>query len=257
MRVRSAIAAAAVLAVLAGSGSAAQRASPRAEAPVPFKVGETLTYDVTWSTFLVAGSAVTTVRDKAAAGGSTAYTVVAEGKPVALLARLYTLFYKMETTLDAGSLLPQRVSLYMEEGKRRRTGVTRFDRAAKRAFFELQAEPTVSTSFAISAQTMDGLSLIYSLRARTLKTGDALTLTVADEGTLYDVRVAVRPVEQVSVPLGAFPAWKLNVDIVDSAGEPAAKNAAIWISNDPRRLPLKLQAELPVGDFVLALRDVH
>jgi len=32
---------------------------------------------------------------------------------------------------------------------------------------------------------------------------------------------------------------------------------AIWISNDARRYPLKMHAELPLGTFVLSLRDAR
>ena len=41
---------------------AARAAAPRTERPVPFHVGETLTFDVSWSTFLTAGTVVATVQ---------------------------------------------------------------------------------------------------------------------------------------------------------------------------------------------------
>ncbi|MGC4085025.1 MAG: hypothetical protein QM736_23640 [Vicinamibacterales bacterium] len=37
---------------------------PRKEATVPFRVGETLTYDVAWSNYLVAGTATSRVVEK-------------------------------------------------------------------------------------------------------------------------------------------------------------------------------------------------
>src|SRR5579864_6610374 len=60
-----------------------------AEKAVPFKVGETLTYDVSWSTLLTAGTAVLTVQDKKPSYNSTAYYIVAEGRPTPLVAKLY------------------------------------------------------------------------------------------------------------------------------------------------------------------------
>ena len=76
-------------------------APPRAERTVPFKVGETLTYDVSWSSYLTAGTAVTTVKDKKPSYNSTAYYVVAEGRPTPLLSKLYTLYYKMDSLIDS------------------------------------------------------------------------------------------------------------------------------------------------------------
>ena len=32
---------------------------------------------------------------------------------------------------------------------------------------------------------------------------------------------------------------------------------AVWISDDARRLPVRIQAQLPVGSFVLTLKDAR
>ena len=37
-------------------------AAPRAERAVPFRVGETLTFDVSWSAYVTAGTVVSTVK---------------------------------------------------------------------------------------------------------------------------------------------------------------------------------------------------
>src|SRR5687767_2751847 len=134
------------MAALASLAPAQPRAPQRAPAPqpkeasVPFRVGETLTYDVAWSTYLIAGTAVSTVVEKKPSYGSTAYYIVAEGRPLPFIARLYALYYKMDTLLDSVTTLSQRSSLYTEEGTRHRTATTHFDRKSRRALFELQAE---------------------------------------------------------------------------------------------------------------------
>jgi hypothetical protein len=61
--------------------------------------------------------------------------------------------------------------------------------------------------------------------------------------------------ERVKVPLGDIDAWNMKVSITDVQGHSVGQNIGVWISTDARRLPLKLQAELPVGNFVLALRE--
>lgn len=226
------------------------------EAAVPFNVGETLTYDVTWSTFLVAGTAVSTVVAKRTSSDAAAYHIVADGRPVPLLRRLYNLYYKMETMLDSVTLLPDRVSLYSEQSNQRRLSVTRFDRANLKALYELDDAGTPLTSeFDVPPQVQDGLSTLYVLRAMTFKAGDRITLPVADDGEMYSVQAHAVALEQVRVPLGTMDAWRVNVSITDAEGLPAARDAAVWFSSDARRLPLKLQAELPVGHFVLVLRD--
>jgi hypothetical protein len=238
------------------SAVGAQRGSPRKDAAVPFKVGETLTYDVSWSSFLVAGTAISRVLEKKPSFNSDAYYVVVEGRPTPLVARLYNLFYKMDTLLDSFTLLSQRGSLYSEEGASRTTTATRFDRNARRAFVERQTDKMEKVDFAVPPATQDGLAVLYALRGRAFKTGERFGTPVADSGSLYTVQVEVGALEPVSVPAGQFTAWSMKVGITDAQGQPVWRNNEVWISSDARRLPVKLQAELPIGHFVLTLREV-
>src|SRR5262245_23649284 len=232
-------------------------AAPGRDATVPFKVGERLTYDVTWSTFLVAGTAYATVAARQDGGGGPAYQIVADGRPVPLLQRLYNIYYKMESMLDTVTLLPQRMSLYAEERSGKRLASTRFDRPRQKAFFELDDAGTpLKSEIDVPAQVQDGLSAVYVLRAMNFKAGDRISMPVADDGNVYTVQADPVATEQVRVPLGTIEAWRVNVSVVDAVGKPAISDAAVWYSTDARRLPIKLQGKLPVGHFVLVLREI-
>ena len=227
------------------------------EIAVPFRVGETLTFDVAYSTYLVAGTATSTVVEKKASDNSTAYLIVAEGRPLPMIARLFALYYKMDTLFDSVTGLSQRSSLYTEEGTRRRTATTRFDRRAGKAFFELQAEGTAKDEFAVPRDVQDGLSTLYALRTRSYKAGERFTIPIADDGVLYSAAVEATGPEPMKMRLGEFSAWNLKITVTDPKGEQVGKNMAVWVSNDSRRLPLKLQADLTVGSFALALKEVR
>lgn len=229
--------------------------APKKEAVVPFRVGETLTYDVSWSNYLVAGTATSRVVEKRSSYDSTAYYLVAEGKPIPFVARFYSVYYKMDALLDSFSTLSQRTSLYTEEGARKIYSATLFNRSTERAQFEQQYQPTLQ--FPIPRNVQDGLSTLYTLRTRTFKAGDTLTIPVADEGLLYTVKFEVGAPAPLKVPLGQLDAWPLRISITDMANQPVGQNVAAWISTDARRLPLKLQADLPVGNFALALRTAQ
>jgi hypothetical protein len=247
----------AVLASISVTAPLGAQGAPSRDAQVPFKVGESLTYDVSWSAVLVAGTATVQVADRQASGSSSAYTIVVEGRPVPMLARLYNLYYKMESILDSVTLLSQRGSLYSEEGTSKTTGTTRFDRAARRAFYEHQAETTTKVDFAIPPGTQEGLAAFYAIRAHAFKAGERFTIPVADGGSMYSVQIETSQPETVRAPLGELSAWNLKVGITDAQGQPVWKNIVVWISNDARRLPVKMQAELPVGSFVLVLREAR
>ena len=257
------------LAAVASLSASMQRTSPpsarpatrppatRTERAAPFRVGETLTYDVSWSSYLTAGTAVTTVKEKRPSFASTAYYIVAEGRPTTLLSKIYSLYYKMDTLLDSYTLLPQRGSIYSQEGTRHRFRVTRFDRTAQRAFFEFQSTTTMKSDFAVPPYTQDALSAIYVLRAVPFKVGERMTMPVSDDGKTYRLQIDVSAPERLKTPFGETSAWRLRPTIFDDTGRPQGRNMGVWISDDARRLPMKFQVELPVGSFNLVLRDAR
>jgi hypothetical protein len=230
--------------------------TPRVERAVPFHVGETLTYDVSWSAYLTAGTVVASVKEKKPSYNSTAYYIVVEGRPTPLVGALYSLYYKLDALLDAYTLLSQRGATYSEEGKRRRYRATRFDRVTRRAFFEDPATGIIS-DFAVSPTAQDALSAIYALRTVALKPAAQLAMAVSDNGTSYGVQMHVGGAEHLKTRVGEFNAWQVQALVLDSRGQALGRNIAIWISDDGRRLPVKLQAELPIGSFSLVLREMQ
>jgi hypothetical protein len=235
----------------------APSAAARRERPVPFQIGETLTYDVAWSSYLSAGTAVVNVKEKRPSFDSTAYYIVAEARPTPLLSRLYTLYYKLDTLIDAYTLLPQRGSVYTEEGNRHHLKTTRFDRRQQKAFFEYQSGNTINSEFAVPALTQDALSAIYAMRSIPLKAGDHMTMPVSDDGVTYRMAIDVAPPEPVKTPLGELNAWKILPIVTDDKGQTVFRNLAVWISDDARRYPLKIQAEVAVGTFTLLLSEAR
>jgi hypothetical protein len=229
--------------------------APRKEQPVAFRLGETLSYDIGWSSYLTAGTATITVQQKKPSYGSTAYYVVAEGRPTALLSKLYTLYYKVDTLLDVYSLLPQRGSVYAEEGRRHRLKATMFNQDARKAQYEVQTATVVKKDMTIPAYTQDALSALYVLRSIPLKTGDKFNMPVTDNGNVYKVQMTVGGAEPVQTGIGAIQAIKVTPLILDAQGAAPGRGIALWLSNDARRLPVRLEAQLAVGKFTLILRQ--
>jgi hypothetical protein len=225
---------------------------PKKEMAVPFKAGETLDYDVGWSSFVTAGTAEIVVKERKPSYNSTAYYIVAEGRPTPIVAKLYTLYYKADTLLDVFSLLPQRGSLYSEEGKRHRMKTTTFDQAAKKATFQIETRTVAKKDLAIPGFTQDALSAIYVLRSIPFKTGDKFNMPITDNGQIYKVQMQVGAVEPVKTGIGTVNGLKIT-PVITGPDKDAPKGLALWISDDARRLPLRMEAQLVVGKFVVTL----
>ncbi len=228
----------------------AQKPVPKHEQPVAFAVGETLTYDVSWSSYLTAGTATVRVAEKKPSYGSIAYYIVAEGKPTPLLSRLYSLYYKVDTLLDVYSLLPQRGSLYSQEGKRHRMKTTMFHAAKRQAEFTVETTTTVKKTIPISAVAQDPLGALYVLRSIPLKAGEKITMPICDNGQNYKMLVQAGANEQVKTAVGQMNAQKFTITLPAASG---ARTVSVWLSADAQRVPLKMSADLAVGSFVLTL----
>ena len=223
----------------------------RREQAVPFAAGETLTYDVSWSSYLTAGTATLHVDAKRPSYNSVAYYIVAEGRPTPLVSKLYTLYYKVDTLLDVFTLRPQRASVYSEEGKRHRMKTTMFDQEKKRADFQVQTHTTVSTAVPISPAALDPLGAMYVLRAIPLKTGEKITMPICDNGTNYKILIAAGGIEPVKTEAGTVQAQQLM--LTPQGAAIGARALSLWLSTDAAHVPVKMTAQLEVGTFVLTL----
>ncbi len=255
------VAALAMLVPLSAQRPATPRGSQpaaKAERGVPFRAGEQLSYDISWSGFITATAATATisVREKRPAYGSTAYYIVAEGRPARLVAMFYQLYYKADTWLDAYTLLPLRASIFSQEGSRRGTNkITLFDRKHGTARFEVQEGTSSSArNLKLPPQAQDPLAAVFALRATAPVAGTRLLMPMTFNGNVYQVRLTVERRETIATPLGTQAAWRI-VPVVLEDGKPAAspRGMVIWLSADARRLPLKMQVELAAGRFELTL----
>ncbi len=268
---RAALTIALAVVLAASSGLAAQarrtpapakkapaKAAPAAEMKVPFRAGETLTYNVGWSTYFTAGTATVRVQERRPlSGGRAAYVLVAEGKPGAILSKLYDLYYKAETLLDTRTLLPMTASVFSKEGSRTRVKTTHFKGAGKTADYSLQTTNLTKRTLSVQPYTQDALGAIYVLRALPFKQGDSMAMPVTSGGDVYRARINYGGIESIKTDAGTFQAWKVSVSAIDQDGKPAARSMHLWFSNDARRLPVKIEAGLPVGAFTLTLSNVR
>ena len=228
-----------------------------ADRPVPFATGEVLTYDVSWTRFVTAGTATLTVRDRRSMGaGKSAYYVIAEAKPSSFVENLYHVYYKAESFVDTETLRPSMATVYSDEKGRKRRRVMTF-RPNNVADYEVQMTSTVKSQFKTQPSTLDPLSVLYVLRTVPLKEGQTSTMPFANNGKNYRLRLVVGRRESIKTALGQVQAWKLTPTVQDENGKPATtRNLTLWMSDDARRLPLRMEVDLPVGSFALNLASV-
>jgi hypothetical protein len=231
-----------------------------AEAPdfaVPFKVGEVLSYDISWSSFVTGGSATLSVKERRPAGtGHTGYYIAAEADPRPLFQKLYPFQYKADTLLDTKTLLPIQASTFSSERGRTRTKTTKFLPNGTTIDFQMQTSTLVHAKRQVPPHPQDALSVLYFLRSIPFKQGDSIRIPVTDGGDVFYARVTFGSPSPIKTAAGTFSAWQLQITLLDEKGQAAGKKLTLWLSADARRLPVRFDIGLPVGSFVLTLSHI-
>lgn len=230
--------------------------APSADPTVPFKVGEVLIYDVSWSTFLTAGTATMTVKERRSiAGGGAVYDLVAEGRPASLLDKMYHVYYKAETLLNTRTLQPSIATVYSDERGRTKLRTIRF---TGRTTLEYEPKANVpAEKHTMPALSQDPLAAMYVMRALPLKAGQVMTMPIVDGPDVFNARWQISGPEPITTAVGATQSWRLTPTLSDLQGRPvASRKMTMWLSNDARRLPLKLEVALSAGSFTLTLARV-
>ncbi len=242
--------------ILASAGFVAAHSAPAAapgEPAVPFHIGETLTYDVSWSTFVTAGTATLSVKGrKLLSPGVEAYDLVAEGAPIALVDKLYHVYYKAETFLNTRTLQPTQATIYSDERGRTKLQTTRFTGPTTIVY---QSKATAAgETHSVPKFALDPLSAVYVMRVVPLKAGLTLSMPLVDGGSVYDAHWHVSGPTTLKTALGPIAAWELAPVLTDAKGAPLTnRRMAVWVSSDARRLPLRMDVALAVGSFTLTL----
>ena len=108
------------------------------------------------------------------------------------------------------------------------------------------ASPTV-------AAPLDDASFLYFVRTVPLEVGQAYSFDRYFKPDRNPVAVRVVRREKVTVPAGTFDAIVVRPQINTTGILGKSRRTELWLSDDSRRIVLRVQSHLPFGTFTLAL----
>ena len=242
----------AVFVGLAAVGTLA--AAPAPDATVPFKIGEALTYDVSWSSFLTAGQVTMRVADRQNLGsGHAGYHFVTEAKTISLAASAYPVYYKLESVIDTASLTAVRAASYSNERGRERTKSLWFG-PKNIGSYEIKRGQVFKGQVALPPRALDPLAAIYIARALRATPGETLVIPIVDGDEVSRLRLTFGNRESVKTGLGPMSGWRVTMTGTDLQGKPlATRPLNFWLSDDAQRRPLRFEGALAVGSVTLTL----
>ena len=219
--------------------------------PKPLKVGEKLTYNISWKR-LPAGKRTDWIAKGEMLNGASVYHIRSEMKTRALF-RFYSFRSEQETFLNTSTLSPVRFQNHVQDRKYRATvaidfqeGEAQYEKISQRN--PKSAQKREAKTLTMPAGTQDELSTIYFLRSKQLALGETYFFPLIVKGKVQKVTLIVERRETVkNKVLGTVKTLVLRT----------SKGDSFWITDDERRLPVKIEAESKLGSIKAALTDVE
>jgi len=255
-----------VYGVLAGAVSQAGEATIKPEnVPVyapkfyPFERGEKEVYRATWNgMFSVATAEVTTTSSMV--DGKKVYQVRVDAKTAKALDLIWKMRDVIKSTFDAKSLAPSHYVFSQRENSRIIDTEAKLDLNTKRWAVNRQQNGKRTKIYQFDSQnTFDPVTAVYLARSIDFKIGDKLYFKIFGGRYQYLLELFVEKKESVELPSGkTVEAYKIvpQVQNLKKSGYASRlREAAIWISADERRLPVKLSSKILFGSVQLDLME--
>lgn len=234
-------------AVIAFCGLASARAqTPLEVAAVPFtaaayRVGERLTYNVSYSQFTTAAHVELSVVGTGVYDGRNGVELRAHVETLGIVgAAMYSINNDYISVVDPSTGLP-----FRSQRRAREAGSNALPGGA----------PAAITTMSTRANAFDFLSAIHRLRALPVTNGGAYRITVSQGAEQFDAVVRTEGRELINTSVGSYNAVIMSVRV------PGNRRAddfrlRVYISDDAQRLPVRFTAQLNSSEISADLASV-
>ncbi len=214
---------------------------------------ETLTFSVDWRVF-TAGTAVFHLD---ANGGQEKISATADS--IGAVNMLFPVVDRFQSGFDTKTGCSSGFNKQTQEGRRKFASELSFDYAHGRQseYARNLVKGTATRKDAnIPACVTDALSAIFYTQSQPLAVGQTVEFPLADAMRTVTVGMKVEGREDIKTPAGTF----ATVRVQATADEGIVKNRGhiwIWYTDDPRHLPVQMQARLFWGTITFHLQSIE
>ena len=233
-----------------------QRPIPPLPAPAPnfdYPKHETLTFTVDWRVF-TAGTAVFHLDQV-----GDALKISATADTVGAVNLLFPVIDRFQSGFDLKTGCSTGFNKQIQEGRRKIASELTFDyEHGKQAQNERNLVKGTAThkEANIPACVADSLGAIFYTQSQPMAPGQTVYFPLADSMRTVTVGMKVEAKEEIKTPAGTFQTIKVQA----TADEGVVKNRGsiwIWYTDDPRHLPVQMQARLFWGTITFHLQSIE
>lgn len=215
-----------------------------------FGVGERLVYDVGYS-FIVAGEAVMAVPRIDTIAGRPCYQIEFSVNSTPTFSWIFKVEDKYESVLDVEGIFPWRFKQRIREGKYSRDFEAEFDQVKNIA-------RTGDKEYPIPPYVHDIISAFYYARTldySKMRPGEKVYLANFYKDTTYPLPIKFLGHQRIDVDAGTFDCVLVEPLIREGGLFKAEGRIIIWLSNDERKIPVKVNTKVTIGSIDVELRE--
>ena len=217
-------------------------------AETPFKVGESLKYSADFNLIRV-GQAELYVNGLEKINDLETYHVTFSASTTGLADQLFKIRDQIDIWMDKKDFFTHRLIKNINEGNYSNNVDVKFD-------YQKSIAKTNSKEVSIDFKARDSFSMFYYLRTIPLKKNEVMSFSSFEGKRIVHYNLQMTGTETIRTNLGTF-----NCKVIRPyrKGKNLFKNQGdmqIWISDDRKRLPVKIQIKMKYGSMTLLLKNV-
>lgn len=221
-----------------------------------FKAGEKLTYAISWSKLVSAGTATVEVDGELLPSGKKVLRLIAATRSSGLVDSLYPVMDTVQSVFDPDYMHSLTYSLDQRHGKKKKHRELTFDHAARTVVSQQDKEPPAV--MAIPEQAQDALSALFYLRTRNdFIIGKPIIINVYDSGKNWSIEVHTLAREKVKTPAGEFNTIKVKTYPLYEGVFMNKGEIFIWLTDDNRKIPVLMQSTISIGSIMSTLTNIQ
>lgn len=214
--------------------------------PAPYRIGERLTYNISFSNFISAAHVELLVASRGSFFGREGIQLKGHVETNGVVsAALFAINNDYTSYVDPINGLPFHSEQKIREASRIAEAFADFSQP-------VGTGAVTSKRMGEVAGTYEYLAAIYRLRALPLSIGSTYTLVVRNENQNYQVEIRVTGRENIKSNVGSFNAIVSQVRIRDES-QGNSYNLKAYFSDEQRHVPLLIIARLPAGEIQIEL----
>lgn len=251
---RSSILALLLLSAFSPANGEPVKTAPPLSAPLPFKAGEKLTYEISWSDIVQAGTAVMEVREEKLPDGGMAYRFISTAVSTGLVSKFYKVSDLVESLVEGADLCPLVFRLDQHHGKREKKRLMTFDHEEGTVSVETNGK---AETYTVPPDVQDSLSSLYYVRTKQDFTiGKPIIVEVHEDGKTWAVEVQTLGREKLKTAFGELDTIKIKTypkfeGVFQHQGE-----IYIWLTDDARKIPVLMKSQISIGSILATLIEM-